>query len=106
LPLTAEQREAIEAAIRPAKTEMRVGKRGRALLLLAAGVGSGDVAMLVSAHVRTIFKWKARYGHAPEGKVNLADAPRSGRPPSLSRTPIARGSKRRRASRRRTSGSP
>ena len=61
------KREAIEAAVRPAKTQMRYAKRAQALLLLAAGVDN------------------------PVEK--LADAPRSGRPPSLSRTPTRRGSK-------------
>ena len=54
-PLTAEQCEAVETAIRPATTEVRVARRGQALLLLAAGVGAEDVAMLVGVHVRTVF---------------------------------------------------
>ena len=64
LPLSREQREAVEAALRPAKTEMRVAKRGQAVLLMAAGVGAEDVAMLVGVHVRTVFRWKARIGRA------------------------------------------
>ena len=84
-PLSAEQREAVEAAIRPARTEVRVARRGQALLLLAAGVGSGDVATLLGVHARTVFKWKARFSKADDPTKVLADGPRSGRPPSLSR---------------------
>lgn len=86
-PLTAEQCEAVETAIRPATTEVRVARRGQALLLLAAGVGAEDVAMLVGVHVRTVFCWKKRFRAAEDPTALLADAPRSGRRPSLSRTP-------------------
>jgi winged helix-turn helix protein len=101
LPLTREQREAIAAAIRPT-TEVRVAKRGQTLLLLAAGIGSGDVARLVGVHVRTVFTWKARIGKAEDPAQKLVDAPRSGRPPSLSRRLTPHESRLRRASRRRT----
>lgn len=105
LPLTPEERQVIEAAIRPAKTEVRVAKRGQALLLLAAGVGSEDVAMLVDVHVRTVFKWKARFRKIEDPAQKLVDGPRSGRPPSLSRKPTPHASRLQRVSRRRTSGS-
>jgi len=102
LPLTRAQREAVEAELRPAKTERRVAKRGQALLLMAAGVGSADIAMLVDVHVRTVFKWKARIGKAADPVAMLADAPRSGRPASLSRRPTPRASKPKRAGSRAT----
>jgi Winged helix-turn helix len=89
-PLAPEQRERVEAAIRPAKTEARVFKRAEALLLLAEGVGSGDVARLLGVHVRTVFRWKARFANAEDPVAKLADAPRPGRPASLSRTPTQR----------------
>jgi hypothetical protein len=53
-PLTPEQREAVEAALRPAKTEVRIARRAQALLLMAESVGRGDIAMLVGVHVRTV----------------------------------------------------
>src|SRR4030065_1581180 len=90
LPLSAEQREAVEAALRPAKTELRIARRAQALLLMAAGVGGGDIAVLVGVHLRTVEKWKARFAGANDPVAKLADAPRSGRPPSLSRTPMGR----------------
>ncbi len=103
--LTPEQREAVEAAVRPGKTEVRKARRAEALLLMAAGVGGSDIAMLVGVHGRTVEKWKARFAGVSDPVAKLADAPRSGRPPSVSRTPTARGSKRRRARLRGTSGS-
>lgn len=89
-PLARKQRAAVEAAIRPATTEVRIAKRGEGLLLMAAGVGAGDIAMLLGVHVRTVFKWKARFAKADDPVEMLADAPRSGRPVSLSRTPTQR----------------
>jgi hypothetical protein len=96
-PITPEQCEAVGAAIRPATTEVRVARRGQALLLLAAGVGAEDVAMLVGVHVRTVFSWKKRFRNADDPTALLADAPRSGRRPSLSRTPTPPASKAKRA---------
>lgn len=90
VPLTRKAREAVEEAIRPAKTEVRKSRRGQALLLMAAGVGAGDIAMLVGVHLRTVFRWKQRFKDADNPVEKLADAPRSGRPPSLSRTPTPR----------------
>jgi transposase len=104
-PLTPEQREAVEAAVRPAKTEVRLAKRAEGLLLMAAGVGSHDIAMLIGVHVRTVFRWKARFANADDPAQKLADAPRSGRPASLSRKPMQRVSRRRRAGLRKMSAS-
>ena len=105
LALTAAQREAVEAAVRPAKTEVRKVRRAEALLLMAAGVGGGDIAMLLGVHGWTVEKWKARFAAASDPVAKLADAPRSGRPASLSPRPTVRGSKPPRASRRETSAS-
>jgi len=102
-PLTPEQRKRVELAIRRAKTEARVLKRAEALLLMAEGVGSGDVAKLLGIHVRTVFRWKARFAHADDPAAKLEDAPRSGRPVSLSRTPTPLASKPKHADPRRTS---
>src|ERR1700687_1892718 len=93
LPLTPEQREAVEAAIRPAKAEKRVALRGEALLLMAAGVSQHDVARALGVHPRTAEKWRRRFLHADDPADALNDAPRSGRPPSLSRSPTPRASK-------------
>lgn len=97
LPLTPGQREAVEAAIRPATAEKRVVLRGEALLLMASGVSIRDTARALGVHARTVFEWRQRFSTAEDPVSKLADAPRSGRPPSLSRTPTRRGSKLKRA---------
>lgn len=106
LPLTPEQREAVEAAIRPAKAEQRVVVRGQALLLIAAGVSLGDAARALGVHQRTVQKWRQRFLDTEDPVSKLADAPRSGRPISLSRTLTLHASKRRRAGPPKTSASP
>ena len=85
----------IEAALRPDTVERRVFQRAQALLLMADGVPATDIAKLLGVHLRTVFRWKTRFQcEHPEEK--LADAPRPGRPPSLSRKPtVPRFSRRR-----------
>ena len=91
LTLTRKQREAVEAAIRPAKAEKRVVRRGEALLLMAAGVSIEDTARAVGANPRTVWEWRQRFVSTDDPAAKLVDAPRSGRPPSLSRTLKRRG---------------
>ena len=89
LKLSLEQREQFEAALRPAKAEKRKVLRAQAVLLLADGVATADVARLVGVHLRTVGKWRVRFCcNNPIAK--LADSPRPGRPHTLSRGPIAR----------------
>lgn len=104
LPLTAEQREVIEAAIRPATAEKRVVKRGEGLLLMASGVSIRDTAKAVGVNPRTAFEWRQRVLEAKESSDILADAPRSGRPSSLSRMLTQHELRAKRVDRRRTSG--
>jgi hypothetical protein len=90
LVLRAEDREKIEVIVRLPSTEQRVAKRGQAALLMADAVPTADVAMLVGVNERTVRKWKKRLAcDSPVDK--LADDPRSGRPPSLSRPAMQRG---------------
>src|SRR5580698_2283563 len=86
LPLGAEQRAAVEAAIRPATAEQRVVRRGQALLLMAEGMSMRDTARALGLNHRTVRRWRKRFIEADDVVAKLADAPRSGRPPSLSRT--------------------
>ena len=90
LALSAEERKKIEAIVRLPSTEQRIARRGQAVLLFADSVATADAAMLVGIDYRTARKWKKRFRcEAPSEK--LADAPRSGRPPSLSRPRTPRG---------------
>jgi hypothetical protein len=65
--------------------------RGQAVLLMVAGVSVRDAARAVGANARTVGRWRKRFAEADDPVAKLADAPRSGRPPSLSRTPMPRG---------------
>ena len=77
----------VEAEMRPATAEKRVVQRAQALLLMADGVSPYEVAKLLGVHSRTAWEWKARFVHCDDPVSKLVDAPRSGRPPSLSQTP-------------------
>src|SRR5260370_41982143 len=83
LPLMHEQCEAIELAIRPAKAEQRVVRRGQAALLMAAGVSIRDTAKALGVQPRTVGRWRKRFLDAGDPVPALADAPRSGRAVSL-----------------------
>src|SRR5208282_1564461 len=84
LVLTTEERAELEQLLRLGKVERRIALRAQAALLLADGVTGHDVATLVGVHDSTVDEWKARFRR---GNIlaKLADAPRSGRPLSLSR---------------------
>ncbi|AKT38720.1 uncharacterized protein CMC5_028640 [Chondromyces crocatus] len=83
LVLSDEQRRSVEARIRPAKAEKRIVQRGQALLLMADGVPAPDIAQLLGVHCRTVEKWRRRFSSG-DPVAKLTDAPRSGRPRSLS----------------------
>jgi len=90
IALSAEERARVEVAMRPAKAEQRVVRRAQALLMMADGVPGTDIARLLGVHVVTVQLWRRRFDcENPVDK--LADAPRSGRPPSLSRTQPQQG---------------
>ena len=86
LRLSAADRARVEDVMRPAKTEKRILLRCQALLLLADGVALWDVARLLGVDRRTVGKWRVRFD-GPDPVSRLADAPRSGRPRALSRSP-------------------
>jgi len=96
LVLSAEERARVEAAMRPATAEQRIVRRATALLMMADAVPGTDIARAVGVHIRTVQEWRRRFD-AEHPADTLADAPRSGRPPSLSRTPTPRASRPRRA---------
>ena len=96
LVLSAAERARVEAAMRPATAEQRIVRRATALLMMADGVPGTDIARAVGVHIRTVQEWRRRFD-AEHPVDKLVDAPRSGRPPSLSRTPMPRASRPRRA---------
>jgi DNA-directed RNA polymerase specialized sigma24 family protein len=89
LVLSAEERARIEDALRPAKAEQRVVRRAQAVLMMAEAVPAPDIARLVGVHVRTVETWRRRF-ECENPSSRLADAPRTGRPPSLSRSRMPR----------------
>jgi hypothetical protein len=90
LELSTDQRMDLEAALRPDKAENRIVRRAHAVLFMAAGVPATDIAKVLGVHTRTVEKWRVRFSCA-DPVAKLADAPRSGRPPSLSRRLTAPG---------------
>jgi hypothetical protein len=91
LKLSPDQRSDIEMAMRPEKAERRIVLRAQALLFMADGVPACDIAMVLGVAERSVFRWRRRF-ECDHPELKLADAPRSGRPPSLSRRPTARRS--------------
>ena len=88
IALTTEQRQQVVAILRRGKVEKRVYLRGRALLMMADGVPANRVAWELGVHERTAESWRHRFQQGDPVQM-LAEAPRSGRPRSLSRTPTA-----------------
>ena len=88
LSLSSGARTDVEMAMRPEKAERRIVLRAQALLFMADGVPAPDIAMVLGVHVRTVFKWRKRF-ECDHLETKLLDAPRSGRPPSLSRARTA-----------------
>ena len=86
IALTAEQRQQVEAVLRRGKVEKRVYLRGRALLMMADGAPANRIAWELRVHERTTERWRQRFQQGDPLRM-LADAHRSGRPRSLSRTP-------------------
>jgi transposase len=89
VPLTREQRAQVEAELRRGKIEKRVYLRAQALLMMADGAPANRVAWALHVHERTAEKWRRRFRQG-DPIAMLADAPRTGRPHSLSRKPTAR----------------
>src|SRR5262249_29248342 len=79
----AERQRTLTVAQSPNSTQ-RVAQRAQALLMLSDGVAAADVAVVLGLHVRTVHRWRKRFACAVPSE-KLADAPRPGRPPSLSR---------------------
>ena len=90
LQLSPEDRERLETILRASTTSKRVWQRGQALLWMADAVPGADLARLLGVEESTVCHWRKRFS-VQDPLSRLADAPRSGRPPSLSRRPTALG---------------
>ena len=86
--LTREQRARVETELRRGTIEKRVYLRAQALLMMADGMPANRIAWALHVHERTAEKWRRRFRH-DDPLAMLADAPRTGRPHSLSRKPTA-----------------
>lgn len=86
--LTPEQRAEVEAMLRQTTVERRVYLRGHALLMMADGVAANQIAWRLNVHERTPEKWRRRFRDGDPIEM-LKDAPRAGRPVSLSRRQTA-----------------
>jgi hypothetical protein len=87
--LTREQRAKVEAELRRGTVEKRVYLRAQALLMMADGIAANQIAWTLRVHERTAEKWRHRFRQG-DPVAMLADAPRAGRPHSLSPKPTAR----------------
>jgi DUF1365 family protein len=87
--LSPDQRERVEAELRRGTVEKRVYLRGRALLMMVDGTPANRIAWSLGIHERTVERWVRRFRQA-DPVAMLADAPRAGRPHSLSPKPTAR----------------
>ncbi len=106
LRVSAKDLERLEAAVRPAKAEKRIVQRAQAALLMAQGVSIRDTAKALEVTDRTVRRWRQRFLRTGDIVAALADAPRSGRPRTLSRTPMRRGLRPKGAGSPKTSASP
>src|SRR5660397_281804 len=78
--VTVEDRATLESWIRATTTEQRLVLRARIILALARGQTNREVAEELSIRPATVSKWRTRF--ATKGIGGLADAPRSGKPPT------------------------
>jgi transposase len=78
LPLTPEQQARLQAELRDSDN-VQVYRRAAALLAIHQGRAVAQVAALLGVTRQTVYNWLSTYTPA-NGDLNLADAPRSGRP--------------------------
>ena len=79
--LKEEVRRELERRVRASTSPQRDVLRARIILACARGGSAVQVAARVSAHARTVERWRARF--LERGLAGLADAPRSGHKPKV-----------------------
>lgn len=80
------ERHVLEAALRKRSTPQQHAMRARILLLAADGVTNTEIAAKVGVSLPTVRLWLARF--AERGVEGLADAPRCGRPKTITNDEI------------------
>lgn len=82
IELTEPQRQELGRIARAASSSVLESLRSRIVLLAAAGYPNDEIAATLEISQPMVCKWRGRF--ARRGMAGLADAPRSGRPLSLS----------------------
>jgi len=82
LVLQEEHLEVFQRHLRSGKTEHRVARRARIVLLRAKGLGPSEVAKRVGCDPATVWRVEQRYRQ--RGLDALHDTPRPGRPRTIS----------------------
>jgi transposase len=77
--LTAEERAVLEGMVRSPKTEQRLAKRARVVLLAADGVSTRQIARTVGLSIGKASQWRIRFARAR--LAGLQDKPRPGSKP-------------------------
>ena len=79
IELTAEERAVLEGMVRSPKTEQRLAKRARVVLLAADRVSTRQIARTVGFSIGKASQWRIRF--AREQLAGLGDKPRPGSQP-------------------------
>lgn len=86
LELSVQEREDLETLVRRHTTAQQIAKRGRVVLLAAAGVNNSEIARQQGLDVDTVRAWRARWCTLQAFRLadrsveeRLADLPRPGR---------------------------
>jgi transposase len=82
LELTAEQRSCLERLVRASGSSQAEVFRARIILLAAKGHPNDEIAATLDTSQQSVSKWRRRFAH--HGLAGMNDAPRKGRPVSLS----------------------
>ncbi len=83
-----EQRPALEAVVKDGKSTQKLALRARIVLLAGDGVGVRETARRLHTATSTVLLWRRRFSESGVGGV-LQEAPRPGRPRSLSSETVA-----------------
>ena|SRR5258708_33249731 len=79
IELTAEERAVLEGMVRSPKTEQRLAKRARVVLLAADRMPTRQIARLVGFSIGKASQWRVRF--ARDRLAGLEDKPRPGSEP-------------------------